>query len=432
MNSIDRPTLRALWILQALAFSVLLSSTVTYICLAGLVLFSFSKKHLRGDLRTLSQHPLALATLALLAWIILSMFWSDAAAKNIRGQSGRYLPLLIAPITLVLLNRPGVSTQAWKRIWIAFVASMALTVFLTYVNAVWPIRLPWDPDRVLVSIFRHYIIQGSFTALAVAACLSFAWSHGSEKDLARSARSGSLAGSSRSTSVLRAALCILAVVSAWSIVDILPGKTGLLCLIAALVPAILILGNLRIRLTLFAIVVSITTILILIPNTPRDELRASFITLQDPAMWDRPSPEGFSELPDRLESTLLRAKFALTAWRIGTDHPVVGAGSGAYKAEFCQRTGPAWCQVSVANSSQPHNQFLLLFAEQGMLGLGLLVIWCLVILKATKSMSTAQRYLAVASTTVFVVHSLLDSTLRLQTEGIAYPLLLAAVVGKNR
>ena len=46
-------------------------------------------------------------------------------------------------------------------------------------------------------------------------------------------------------------------------------------------------------------------------------------------------------------------------------------------------------------------------------------------------MSPEHRYLLVASLGVFVVHSMLDSTLHLNTEGLMYPLLLAVLAARR-
>ena len=250
------------------------------------------------------------------------------------------------------------------------------------------------------------------------------------------------------------ALLLIAVAAAWSILSLLPGKTGLLALVVALLPLPFCMGSRRVRSVAAAIVVAGVAAVALIPGAARDQTLSTLKTLAEPATWSRVSPEGILDLPDRQASTLLRAKYLSVSASMIADHPLLGVGARSYQREFCARAGQAWCDLAQANSAQPHNQLVLFLDEQGLIGGLLFVLWCAAPLMALRQsgarlsrpgehsesasarvdpnfkMSPEHRYLLVASIGVFVVHSMLDSILHLNTEGLMYPLLLAVLAAR--
>jgi len=238
-------------------------------------------------------------------------------------------------------------------------------------------------------------------------------------------------------------------------VSLLPGKTGLLALVVALLPLPFCMGSRRVRSVAAVIVVAGVAAVALIPGAARDQTLSTLKTLAEPATWSRVSPDGILDLPDRQASTLLRAKYLSVSASMIADHPLLGVGARSYQREFCARAGQAWCELAQANSAQPHNQLVLFLDEQGLIGGLLFVLWCaapLIALRQSRArlfrpdehsesgsarvdpnfqMSPEHRYLLVASLGVFVVHSMLDSTLHLNTEGLMYPLLLAVLAARR-
>ena len=443
-----RLTRASLALLTATAFFTPLSSSLAYLALAGLVVCTITDTARRGswraDLALLRAHPLVLATMALLVWVALSTFWSAAPGRAAWSQWARYLPMLIVPIAIVVLNRPGVTGDAWVRIWMGFGAAMVLTVLLSYCSTVWPFQLHWPVGPDNPAVFKHYIIQGVFSSLLVAGCVAGVIALKAEP-----------ASTDHASKIM--ALLLIAVASAWSIVGLLPGKTGLLALVVALLPLPFCMGSKRVQWSAVGLVMAGVTAVVLIPGAARDQTLATLSTASEPATWTLPSPEGIQDLPDRQASTLLRAKYLAISADMIADNPVLGVGARSYQREFCARAGHAWCDLAQANSAQPHNQLVLFLDEQGLIGGLLFVLWCvapLLALRASAAHSAAlrpkaikgrgavadpglpirpeHRYLLLATVGVFVVHSLLDSTLHLNTEGLMYPLLLAVLVSGTR
>jgi len=250
---------------------------------------------------------------------------------------------------------------------------------------------------------------------------------------------------------LTMALLLIAMAAAWNIVSLLPGKTGLLALVVALLPLPFCVGSRRVRLSAAVLVAAAIAAVVLIPGTARDRTIATAKALLDPASWNRPTTEGLLELPDRQAPTVIRAKFLTVSATIIEEHPWFGSGARSYQREFCARAGPSWCEISKSSSGQPHNQWALFWVEQGLVGVALFFIWCCASLASgrwqpprNKRLTPYQaqrgceptgiaawRYLRWATGCVFFIHSMLDSTLHLATEGLLYPLLLAVMVHRG-
>lgn len=79
--------------------------------------------------------------------------------------------------------------------------------------------------------------------------------------------------------------------------------------------------------------------------------------------------------PDQLDSSIENRKLLMgTAWRMFEDHPVVGVGAGNYDVyfdEYAARVGsPVHEYEDIGRSHYPHNLYLQIAAETGLLGLG--------------------------------------------------------------
>lgn len=448
-----RMTHVSLALLTATAFFTPLSSTIAYLSLAGLLICTIADTALRGSWRTdlalLRSHPLVLATVALLTWVAISTLWSGAPVQAAWSQWGRYLCLLIVPIALVVLNRPGLTSSDWIKPWAAFGAAMVLTVILTYVARVWPFTIHWQVGIDQPSVFKHYIIQGVLSSLLVAGCITAAWClHLGRTPDAVGLGPWSLIKAKRMGPAWRGnALCsqgfcdlglaslgLLAIsaLAAYSVVFLLPGRTGLLALAVVLLMFATTFKASRLKLAVMSGLIICGLAIPLMSSAIREQVVGTFQTLQDPSGWNREDPGQIYETHGRQASTLLRSKYLAVSAQIIMDHPWVGVGARSYQAEFCQRAGELWCEHSRANSAQPHNQLVLFLVEQGVVGALIFLAWVAApLVRPARGQPPPQRYLLRATVAVFALHSLLDSTLHLATEGLIYPLLIALLIARD-
>jgi O-antigen ligase len=421
----------------ALAFSIPISQPLTYLCVVGLLLCTaLLLVQRRPNLRQVD--PFVWMTLALLGWITLATLWSSGSRTEIINEWSRYLPLLIVPIFFIVDSRSGagVTPGSGRRgEWLAhightplgtlvmqgFMAAMALTVVLTlakHADLLGPVAT-WLPanDR---SVFRYYIVQGVMSSLFVALCLSV-WAR------------------TKSRPLRYASLCF-AILAALSIVWVLATRTALLTLALSifLLPMLarrrwLAAGTAAAVIVVagVAAVVTSSESLMRMQDTFRTLAQTENASLAPPSMSD---PSQATEA-----STQIRWQYLQGGLALGAQAPWAGHGTGSFLSEFCWANGRRWCEIAQITSAQPHNQFVLFLTEQGLVGVLLFAAWLATpLLRSRRSAASstnragpfAQRRAAIYACACLVgtsvLHALFDSTLHLSTEGILYPLLLAA------
>ena len=109
----------------------------------------------------------------------------------------------------------------------------------------------------------------------------------------------------------------------------------------------------------------------------------------------------------------------LKALSIIKQHPIFGAGTGSYPTEYKAISHGS-------DSHNPHQQFLLIWAEQGLLGLVVLLLLFYAQWKSISEFHQPYRYLAYGFMTTFLVHSLFNSALMDSLEGHFYALMTVA------
>ena len=82
-----------------------------------------------------------------------------------------------------------------------------------------------------------------------------------------------------------------------------------------------------------------------------------------------------SELKDPTSSSGLRMGFYKNSLEIVKKHPLLGVGTGAFKAEYHRQIGNI---EGLQATSNPHNQYLLIAVETGLLGL-VIFLWFLLV-----------------------------------------------------
>ena len=112
-----------------------------------------------------------------------------------------------------------------------------------------------------------------------------------------------------------------------------------------------------------------------------------------------------------------------TLWKnsltiLAENNPIIGSGTGSFPARYHE--------VTQTNNRNPHQQFILTYAELGVIGLALLVYLLFSQWQTATQMPPLQRYLAYGFLATFIVHSLFNSALMDNTEGHFYALLSVA------
>jgi O-antigen ligase len=159
-----------------------------------------------------------------------------------------------------------------------------------------------------------------------------------------------------------AVLAIVAFVAA--IAFMLPGRSGYMILIIMAVTLAVTLGGgtRRIRLAAGAcVVVGVTGVLSSSPLV-RHRVELAISEMEN------------AERSQNLTSGGVRVVMWNTAWQIISEHPVLGVGTAGFKTAYAQKVeGRAGWQAEP--TGDPHNQYLKIWAEQGIFGLAAILVF---------------------------------------------------------
>lgn len=363
-------------------------------------------------------NAVALAILSLLVLLVLGLAWSEGPPHDAILYLKKYSNLLLMPILLTIFT----DSDDRRRGLLAFAAAMVLTLLLSLSFALGILPYgggltgtPEHPEGGLLTalpgnptIFKHHITQNMLMAFA---CLLFA-------ELARNAKSKAwrwlwMAGVG---------------LAAFDIVFLVQGRTGYLVL-AALVGLALFE---RLRWKGVAAAVLIVGVGFAAAYEFSDSFRSRISRVESEAEQWQPDVGTNTSVGIRLE-------FYRNTLGIIERHPLLGVGTGGFREAYAQRVQGTAMQPTY----NPHNQYLLVTAQLGIVGLALLLLifvqqWrC-----ASRLPEATYRTLARALVLTFVIASLFSTPLIDHAESLFFAwlsgLLFAALpppapapVGKN-
>lgn len=335
-------------------------------------------------------NPVVWASLGLYAWMIIGIAYSPAPWPDVAQHLGKYFKLVFLVLVMSLLM-----DAKWRhRCWGAFTAAMLFTLACTYAN-IW-IDLPWSRTQnqglgADHTVFKDYISQGIMMSMLVLIALSQTLD-------------------SKLTRRWRLAWGGVALLAALSITHLSYGRTGYVALAAALGAFALFAMKGRSRWLVLAGVGLVAVVLVYSSGGLRDRVA---LALQ----------EARSSHQENLTSIGQRLYFAEKTWSLIQEKPVLGWGTGAYHEQFCRvATSPVWCD---AGKFHPHNQLLFIWVENGLIGLGLLLLLIWLPVFSVKDGAGRYAVLAAGFSGIFLVDSVTHASLWLSTESHFYTLMLA-------
>jgi O-antigen ligase len=348
---------------------------------------------MRARLKIAASEPLGRAALILCATMALAMTWADAPWRARFDAWWNWRTML-----LVVLTAAAFGPERWKeRFCMSLVAAAALGAIVSFAM--------WWADRGLGGdfpgvLFRNHVTQSM--ALTVGAVMGVVL-----------ASQRARPGRARLLLAAAVALCV------GNLVFVTPGRSGQVALlVAALASALLLLRGRRRWVVLLA-VPAVAAFLVL--ASPMLQQRFGLIAREAPSL-DCTGPES---------STGLR----LLLWRTTTDlvlaHPWFGYGVGgftpAYERQVRQEMRGAelagWC---ASPAHDPHNQFLRVTVEAGVLGL--LAFLGLIAGAARQPAAQPYRGCALALLAAWCATSLFNSHFQAFNEGHLIALVLGALL----
>lgn len=346
-------------------------------------------------------NPFVMATFALFATVLLGTLYSSAEFADIQRAVIKFSRLLYVPIAVAVLT-----DQRWvRRAVVAWFGAMLLTLLLSCLHALWAFPFARATREAAVGdhyIFKHHITQNVMMSVFAVAALAQRW---------RCLPVGF--GQKKRSSFFWPLVASLA---AFDVLYLVQGRAGYVTLLLnVVVMAVVLHGTIRHRRS--ALMVGLLAVAVLGASVVSEPVRQRFYMAVSEVESAQAQGIGTS-IGQRME-------YASRALELIEARPLLGWGTGSYAREYCRvaRT-PEWCQRGAYN---PHNQYLFLAAQCGLVGLTVLIGWLVCAGVVLRTLPLDLRLWGHALLATLVVHSFLDSPLYAVTESTWYPLLLGAL-----
>jgi O-antigen ligase len=375
------------WLVVALGFTIPVSVVADNILLAiigGAWIFGGGY---REKLEGIRNNPVALAAIALFALYLAGTLYSVGSESDVLMTVSKGARLLLIPAVIPLMR----DVQWRRRGLAAFQASMIVTLVLSYLiwSGVMPptVLLKGTPDDPVA--FKAHITHNVFMAFT-----AFLFALAAVDAKTRRGR------------ILLGLLCAAAVVN---VLVMVPGRTGHIVLVVLF--AYFLYRQLGAK--GLAIAGAALGVLAIVVFLSPDTMLHKRITLADDELqqWRSGAP------PDLKNSIGLRLEILRNTIEVIRDNPILGVGTGGFGKAYADLANRAGDRLT----KNPHNEFLMIIAQFGLLGLVVLVCvfatqWWAAARLPDRFDQTAARALVVT----MVVASILSSTLVDHAEGIFF------------
>ena len=330
-----------------LGFSAPISVALDNLLMAILLLGALF--NLSAVVRTGVQNPVARAAALLFMTLAIAMCYGKATLAEAFGALGKYADLIFIPVFILILSDD--SARRWARN--AFLSAMGLTLFLSYLVGFELLSVQhWMTSYAVVEnpvIFHSHIAQNNMMAFAVFLALL-----NLRESIERRAR------------LLWGAFAAL---GCYNVLFMVQGRTGYMILLvligwfswATLERHMHRKGRSwgwRQAVVLFLTALSIVVTSYHVSSRLHDRLALVAAEYQS---WQ----------PDHGKdtSTGQRLDFYYNSLHIVRDHPLLGVGTGGFPAAYDRQIEGTDAPKTV----NPHNEFLLITVQTGLVGLALLL-----------------------------------------------------------
>lgn len=371
--------------LFALLFFIPLSSSLKSIALVISVVMLLLQKCNRQTMKSILQQPWVWWMSGLLFWVIVSCLWSPAPWNEQAFVVEKYTKLLWMPLLML-----GFTHTKTRYIGLhVFVLAMLITVLVSFVMAIGWIH----SDLPAGSVFRNHIITGHMLAFA-----SYVVGYYAIKDKQR-----------------RWAYILAFLVLSYEILFVSQGRTGYV-MYAITMGLLTFQVFKRWQLLVAAVILGLSGLLVFHTST----------IMQERVDWVYRDLEGIHH-GDANSSVGFRMQFQKFAYTLFKERPFIGNGSGALTYYFDVRQPvPAWGK----QLREPHNQYWLIAAEYGVVGLILYLGWLAALIVASYRLRDMKPF-AFALLIPFIVGSFTDSLIFYSGCGYFFLTLMALCLGES-
>ncbi len=341
---------------------------------AGALLTAMAKGRPVAALREL---PVKL-TLALLAVLALGIVYSSASSAEALSTFGKYGKLLLIPAIWILIQsrEQAVTSLRFYFVTQSFVVICSWLLFFG-------VPLPWVPAIRSASsvVFSSYLDQ----AILTAGFAALAWHLRKEFSF-------------RMDQWLPVALCLLAVLN---LVFVLQGRSGQVCLIAAIGLAAWQATPPKLRpIALLAPVAAFGVAMAM-----SAQFNQRYVSVVNEIRVFQAKTDSYKN-----SSSGERLNYWHKSLQAIAEKPVLGHGTGAWQQQYW-RFENGKPSVATAQAKNPHQEYLFWATQLGIGGMLLLILWQGSFAWQARNYPTSEKYAALSLLAVFVVACSFNSAL---------------------
>lgn len=372
--------------LCALLFSIPLNNSAKSISFVVAIILLLINKINLPTLRYLVRQPWVLTLLAFLALACSACLWSPASWADQSYVLKKYLKLLSLPV--LALGFTSSNARYWGLR--AFLAAMFITALVAIAKTIMP--LYWH-NNTPGFVFRNYIMTGHMMALASYLAGYFAITRPNQ----------------------RVPYAMLFLLFSYEVLFLSLGRTGYIIYFVLMALLMVQTFNKRQLATgIFTLAVLISAAVYFSPK-----VQQGLISIVQ-------NVEHFQQ-GDKNTSVGYRLQFQQFAYQLFKEKPLFGHGTGSYSYYFSQRQPvPSWH----TQSREPHNQYWLIAAEYGFVGLALYFGLLLALIRTCWHLRETKN-IAMALIIPFLIGSMSDSLLFYSGSGYFFLALLALCLGAS-
>jgi O-antigen ligase len=379
----------ARWAAIAIGVSIPVSTSIDNILLGVVLLAWIAGGGYREKWAAVRGNPVALAALLLFAVIAAGTLYGEPYPGDALGFLGKYADLLAVPMLVWLFRDARHRAHAL----LALAGGLALTLAISYLVllGVLPQVKPLAPDPLYPLAFKFKLTHNILMAWGV-----FLFAH--------------LAARARATAP-RIAWTVLALLAAINALFLVNGLTG-----QVMLGAFVVYGAWRWKgWRGLAVGVAAAGLGAVLLATASDSFRARLErVVAEAADWRAGHVRVDASAATRLE-------LAAVAATIARDHPLLGAGTGSYPRAHAER--------SSIESRNPHSEFLLIAAQNGLAGLAALLGLLWLQWRLAARLPALEASLAGGLVLMMALGCLVNSMLIDHTEGLLFAWLTGVLYG---
>lgn len=328
------------WSAIALGFTLPIWTLADSLLMSLLIACWIGSGGWREKLHLIRSNPVAMAALLLFAWLLLGTLWGEGPFEDRAIYIKKYGELLFIPLLLTLVSNPHVRGRALS----GFAIGLALTLALSY--ALWFGLLSpgglikGDPSNPFV--FKKHITHNILMAFGAFLFMMLAWTSKNSR--------------------WRWGWSALAILAVGNVMLMVQGRTGYIILAALTILLLHVRWGGR---GIAAAIVLVSTAFIgayAVSTSFHQRIDQAVVNAQN---WS-PEVPAHDAVTERLE-------FYLNTIEIIREHPVLGVGTGGFAQAYAQHV----VHKGLAPTRNPHNQYLLIMAQVGVVGV-MLLLWLFV------------------------------------------------------